>query len=202
MNTVKYGFLVEDEAQKVFLQNYLNLLSAFLKVNIIFQANEDFIQRFRASDRTQVDNRFIEAAIKGFSEYNLDVFFVGRDSDHFDDLLLRELYEKKLERIGPQWRERIIILMPVQCIEHWLWYLQWKQENPSLTKNISLETKTRPEAKLQIYHTKRPSVEKTRFTVENLTKVFPIEYLESRSTSFVQFHQQTAHCIKNFSAKH
>ncbi|AMJ67452.1 hypothetical protein [Hymenobacter sp. PAMC 26628] len=83
-----------------------------------------------------------------------------------------------------------LLLIPVQCIEHWLWYLKWRIENPDSTKNINLETQPRPAAKEAVYQARKCSTKHSNPIVERLAIGMDAEWLASRSASFLAFHQQ------------
>ncbi|MBD0254736.1 MAG: hypothetical protein ICV83_03365 [Cytophagales bacterium] len=73
-------------------------------------------------------------------------------------------------KMDPRWRDRTIVFVPVQCIEHWLWYLKWNGENPGVTKNITLENQSNADAKLAVYGRKKATVKQSQPIVEYLTK--------------------------------
>ncbi len=100
MKTITYGFFGEDEAQRIFLQNYLLQLAGTFE-GMTFYRDEAFHWRFRASNKKEVDNLFAEAALEGFSVYNLDLYFVGRDSDHHDPKVFEDLEANMLTKIWP-----------------------------------------------------------------------------------------------------
>lgn len=183
MRIIRYGFYGEDDAQKIFLKNYLNGIST-----VRFELDEEFCSRYRARNKKQVDDKFDFVSQQGFLEYQHDVFFVGRDLDTH----LSSEYLKKynwFKEVNPN-AQNILFMIPVQCIEHWLWYLKVKQQNPNSTKNNPLETKPRKAAKQSVYGIPEAVNAISNPIVERLTEKFEIEWLESRSASFRHFHQQ------------
>lgn len=94
-----------------------------------------------------------------------------------------------MQQQAGRWASQTVFLIPVQCIEHWLWYLKWQQENPGVTKNINLESKTRSEAKQNVYGSRTPSTKHSIPIVNSLSNQLDIEWLCSRSLSFNSFHQ-------------
>ncbi len=196
MNLITYGFFGEDEAQRLFLHNYLLQLRHLLgKPEITFIPNNDFHSRFRVVNKQQVDALFAEAGLQGFLSYHLHLYFVGRDCDHHnqkDCTNLRKAMELKMD---PRWRDRTLIFVPVQCIEHWLWYLKWHRENPGITKNVALENQSNADAKLAVYGRKKATVKQSQPIVEDLTRIIDINWLEGRSESFRAFHQKTVSSV-------
>ncbi|WP_428658107.1 hypothetical protein [Runella sp.] len=183
MRTIRYGFYGEDDAQKIFLRNYLQ---RFPEAN--FELDEDFCNRFRAGNKKQVDEKFRMVSQEGFLWYQHDIFFVGRDldshlqSDHTSKFSWFQNYAHDVNKT--------LFMIPVQCIEHWLWYLKIKRDNPKLTKNESLETKPRTDAKRAVYGIPEVVNAISNPIVNSLTTHFDIEWLESRSYSFRHFHSQ------------
>ena len=183
MRIIKYGFYGEDDAQKIFLKNYLKLLR-----QAKFEMDDAFCRRFRASNNKKVDNRFRAVSQEGFLSYQLDVLFVGRDLDRYSV----EDYTQKMEWFQKTAydAQKTLFMVPVQAIEHWLWYLKIRKDNPKSTKNEPLETKPRQVAKEVVYGIADAVNAISNPIVEELSAQFEVEWLESRSPSFRSFHQQ------------
>ena len=187
MSSIRYGFFGEDDAQRLFLQHYLTALMADSPHR--FEFDEAFALRFRATNKKQVDDLFAEACTVGLSQYQQQCFFVGRDLDDHDPAAFsRKHQEMRLLLEGR--RVEAVLLLPVQCIEHWLWYLKWHRENPGQTKNVSFETQPRPEAKLAVYNARKCSTKHSNPIVEELAAGLDIDWLATRSASFLAFHTQ------------
>jgi hypothetical protein len=203
MKQIAYGFFGEDEPQKLFLENYLRQLPSYLeRPEIMFYANEEFLYSLGSgsNNRDRVDGFFVEAGVRGFLQHSLDLYFVGRDCDHHDDADCRKKRQEMELKIISQWQNKTIILVPVQCIEHWLLYLKRRQSNPVSTKNETLELIPRDKAKLELYNRKRFSPEHDRSMVKDLTKSIYIHWFESRCESFRAFHQKTVASVTQFLA--
>ncbi|MBC8083680.1 MAG: hypothetical protein H7Z21_10750 [Hymenobacter sp.] len=78
----------------------------------------------------------------------------------------------------------------MQCIEHWLRYLQWHAENPHSTKNVTLETEERKTAKTILYGSPKTATRHSNPIVERIAAAMDIAWLESRAVSFRAFHGQ------------
>lgn len=193
MTVLRYGFFGEDDAQRLFLQHYLAAASAGR--NWRFEADEAFAKRFRGINKTQVDDLFVEACQVGLTEYRQQCFFVGRDLDDHSPAAFQKMQAKMQARLQSRAVEAIL-LVPVQCIEHWLWYLKWRAQHPRSTKNENLETEPRGEAKLAVYNAKKCSPKHSNPIVIELATGMDVEWLASRSASFLAFHQQVKNYLK------
>lgn len=191
MSALRYGFFGEDDAQRLFLQHYLAAIIGELPWR--FEFDQKFAYRFRGTNKKQVDDLFDEACQIGLSEYQQDCFFVGRDLDDYDPAAFQQKQHEMQQRLRER-NTQALLLIPVQCVEHWLWYLKWRTENPSSTKNINLETQPRPEAKLALYNAKKCSTKHSNPIVEQLAAGMDADWLASRSASFLAFHTQ----VKNY----
>ncbi|WP_338873118.1 hypothetical protein WBJ53_29720 [Spirosoma sp. SC4-14] len=176
---ITYGFFGEDIAQRTFLAYYLEQIqpSTFLE-------NEEFRWRVKVQNRDQVDARLPEALLQK-AKFGLDVLFVGRDIDtaHHPTILdRREQFASICQNHHP-----VVLMLPVQCIEHWFWYIKRKHEEPG--KRSLLEPLLRNDAKQAIYGDIK-SGEKRIEKIKELLTDFDVDWLEQRSESFRHFHHQ------------
>jgi hypothetical protein len=178
---LRYGFFGEDDGQKLFLKMYLD------KLLVPFQEEETFGWRIKATNKQQVDARFKQAAAIAV-ELRLNVLFIGRDADTFDTKGVRELEQKLTPN---DFQNQTLKLIPVQCIEHWLWYIK-----DTATKTGTLETQPRDVAKLAVWNAKKPTEERKLEVFDQLTTQFDIERLESLSRSFLHFHSTVKTFLK------
>jgi len=187
MSSILYGFFGEDEAQRLFLHHYLNAVSATQAQQFI--ADDTF--RLVGGNKSKVDSQFDEACEIGLVRHQQQCFFIGRDLDDYS----AEAFHEKVAAMQARLHSRgvaAILLIPVQCIEHWLWYLHWHAENPGSTKNMSFETQPRRVAKEAVYGTPKCSTKHSNPIVERLSTGLDIEWLVSRSDSFRAFHRQVS----------
>jgi hypothetical protein len=181
--TLKYGFFGEDEAMRIFLNNYLKTVEG-----AVFVEDSDFCSRFKGRDKVGVKKKFVEAAQQGLEYYGQEVFFVGIDLDAIPLEQLKSLYSEMTLQLHMRHQNRTIILIPIQAIEHWLLYLKERQKNPQSTKNLSFESKDRKQAKIEIYgHGRYNGMEDNRI-VEQLSMEIDAGWLASQSASFKHFH--------------
>ena len=185
MRVVRYGFFGEDDAQRLFLHHYLNQLAIGQSWRFEIDTNFHLV----GGTKSRVKAQFDEACDTGLSQYQQDCFFIGLDlDDHAVDVFnetVREMRRKLADR-----NLSAILVIPVQCIEHWLRYLQWHEENPRSTKNVTLETEERRQAKTKLYGAPKVSTRHSNPIVERLAASIDIDWLASRSPSFLAFHKQ------------
>ena len=181
MRKIKYGFFGEDMAHRIFLENYLrNIQDEF---DVEFKIDEDFCKRFRATNDTTVDEKFRLIAEKGLNHYGHEVFFVGRDAD--------TTLEARYPINEPTYKDipkGVIVMMPVQSIEHWLLYIKQGKESGYSTKNISFEEKSNKSVKLEVYGLEVVTNSKSTPIVNQLTMDFDVNWLSQKSKSFNNFH--------------
>jgi hypothetical protein len=196
MKILKYGYFGEDEAHRIFLANYLEQVVKFLGKSEMLNFDFDlpFTYKFKGKNKSDVDRLFAEAIQEGFIEYQQDLFFVCRDMDTHVGNVFKDKITSMQSQLRLNFKEKTFLMIPVQCIEHWLWYLKIKSENPTLTKNESLESKPNRDAKIALYSSPKVSNKISIPIVEEYSKQIDFEYLESRSESFRVFHES----VKDF----
>ena len=199
MKILKYGYFGEDEAHRIFLANYLEQLITYIgKSNdLIFDFDKVFTYKFKGRNKKDVDELFAEVAQEGFIEYEQDLFFVGRDMDTHLGNIFKDKITSMQSQLRDDFKDKTFLMIPVQCIEHWLWYMKIKVEKPSSTKNESLESKPNREAKIALYGSAKISNKISIPIVEEYSKLLDFDYLESRSESFREFHNR----VKDFVMK-
>ena len=185
MRTVRYGFFGEDDAQRLFLHHYLITLANGQE----WQFEIDTSFHLIGGTKSRVRALFDEACEVGMMQYQLDCFFVGLDLDDHDVAVFNKTVADMQLRLKAR-EIAAILLVPVQCIEHWLRYLQWHAENPHSTKNVTLETEERRVAKTKLYGSPKTSTRHSNPIVERTAANMDIDWLASRSTSFRAFHHQ------------
>jgi hypothetical protein len=192
MRILRYGFFGEDDAQRLFLRHYLTALA--VGQNWYFEEDTHF--PLVGGNKSRVKVLFDSACEISLSQYQHDCFFVGLDLDDHDDEVFRETVRDMQKKLSDR-KLSAILLIPVQCIEHWLRYLHWHAENPQSTKNITLETEERKIAKTTLYGSPKTSTRHSNPIVERIAANMDIAWLESRSISFLAFHRQVKDHLLN-----
>jgi len=196
MKILKYGYFGEDNAQQIFLENYLAQLTIYLNFadKIAFERDGNF--RLKGHDRPNVLKIFSEAIQIGLSHYQQDIFFVGVDLDNESMDEHGKLFVQMIDKVIADHKNRTFIFIPVQCIEHWLLYLKYKKEHPHSNKNESYERVARPDAKKRMYGFPRPVADKQAKIIAEFTQNMEIEWLQNHSGSFQHFHSQVIDFLK------
>lgn len=183
-----YGFFGEDEAHRNFLSRYLNL-----QYPTTFLEDDDFRNLIRARNRDQVD-KLLPLALAQKARSRLDVLFVTRDVDspHTETIKIRR------DTLSHQCRahQPIVLMLPVQCIEHWLWYIKRHQGEPG--KKSLLESQTRTSAKQAIYGETKVVARQLELADMVLADL-DVNWLVQHSESFKHFHSQVVDFLGKYS---
>ncbi|GAB3505250.1 hypothetical protein GCM10027341_36590 [Spirosoma knui] len=78
-------------------------------------------------------------------------------------------------------------MLPVQCIEYWLWYIKRHRDEPG--KNTALEPQPRLSAKQAVYANTKLVAKQLELANDILVHL-DVSWLEQRSASFKHFHNQ------------
>lgn len=183
---ITYGFFGEDAAQRNFLEKYLDQQHPDT-----FIEDENERWRFKATNGPQVD-KLLPDALRQRVIIGLNVLFVGRDIDteHKPTIKIRQnQYESKCTG------HPTVLMLPVQCLEYWLWYIKRYQEEPG--KNSPLESYPRFAAKQAIYGDTKV-VSKQVVIANAILSNLDVNWLESRSDSFKHFHKQVTSFLSEY----
>ncbi len=190
MRTITYGIFAEDAANRIFMRNTIpQLVEHFGKSSdIVFQHEDKFTEFVRPDNGLDARNRFIGAADIGFDNFGLDVCFVGVDCD---DNVFEDVFSEMQNNCTKEGVEdKILIYIPVQAIEYWLWYIKVKKENDTLGTTPNIETEGRKDMKKRVYNRIKPTNAKSNPIVDSLSKSFNINWLRQCSNSFDAFVNQ------------
>ncbi len=190
MKTITYGIFAEDDAIRIFTQNLIGQLVSHLDYGdkVLLKHNENFTNQMRTEKGGgYISMHFIKFVTKGINEFSLNLCFVGIDSDDKEHL---ECYETMQARIvDSRLEDRAIVLIPVQAIEYWLWYIKTKKENPDLTTTPIIDrTNSRIELKKWVYLDKNARTRVSNPIVESLSQNIDFPWLVAHSASFKHFH--------------
>jgi hypothetical protein len=193
MKTLWYSIVCEDIAHYFFLKRLLG----FPNAAIDFQFNEACYNQYKCSNKKQVLNGYVDIANQAFRLYEQTLEMLIVIVDYDDETTPYIDYCKSLsDAVFQGIREKVVIAIPVQSIEHWLRYLQWKKDNPLSTKNESLEGENRLESKIKIYGSKKPSRDRTSTVIDGLLDSGYLSWLCQRSNSFNHFYVQIQKVLK------
>jgi hypothetical protein len=192
-NEISYGVLCEDSAHLTFINGFLLNYTRNNDIELLF--NDNFFYRFKASNSKEVLKKYVEAAILGFRDYNLDFLIIGIDYDDRNRKKFNEEIEKLYSNLYIDFRKKSIIMFPVQAIEHWLLYIKYHIENPKSTKNIAFEHISRKDAKEKIYQNKLSKINRINI-VKYLLNSLNVEWLKNHSESFNRFNSDFINTIQ------
>ena len=185
MRVIQYGFFGEDIAQREFLAAYLRCCET-QENEILFEAVPYFGKQFGPMNNKVVDRRCADACREAFvlGYPVLDWLFIGRDVDSFDFTYHERRAAELRTKIPEKWYNRILLMLPMQCAEHWLLYLaRYADREP-------LERKPNSQAKDLVYASLNKSKEVIRTELLATLDVERIIWLAEVSTSFRAFHEQ------------
>ncbi len=181
MSRVLYGFFGEDRGQRAFLAAYLLHCGSATP----FEAVPYFGKAFGPMNNKVVDRRCGDACREAFvlGYPALDWLFVGRDVDSYEPARAEYLREQLRASVPEKWQSRTLLMLPVQCVEHWLWYLA---QHPS---RATLERKPNDQAKDAVYAEQKSRADILRDLLATLSPE-RIDWLAGVSESFRDFHTQ------------
>lgn len=136
MRVLRYGFFGEDVGQRRFLAAYLPHCGG-VAAGVTFEPVPYFGKQFGPMNNLVVDRRCADACREAFvlGHPRLNWLFVGRDVDSFEPARHQFLTGKLRNSIPERWQAHTLLLLPVQCIEHWLLYLaQYPDREPGERK--------------------------------------------------------------------
>jgi len=196
MKIITYGIFAEDAANRIFMKNTIPQLVEYFdkSSDIAFQHEDKFTEFVRPNNGLDTRERFIGAADVGFDNFGLDVCFVGADCD--DDEFENVFSEMQKSCINEDVQDRILIYIPVQAMEYWLWYIKVKAEDAALQKTPPIETENRKDMKKKVYNRIKPTNTKSNPIVESLSNSFDINWLRQCSDSFDAFAKEFENYIK------
>lgn len=185
MRVLRYGFFGEDIAQRDFLAAYLRYCEAYSN-DVQFESVSYFGKQFGPMNNKVVDRRCADACREAFvlGYPKLDWLFIGRDVDSFDFAYHERRAGELRAKIPAQWHGHTLLMLPMQCAEHWLLYLvQYPNREP-------LERKPNDHAKDLVYADRTKSKEIIRTELLGTLDAERVAWLTEVSASFRAFHQQ------------
>ncbi len=184
MAEYKYAIICEDIAQSTFVSHILPVLAREVHpaVNVIEETEFPIM----ASNDDQVVRKCHDACRLAFVSHNVQMFVVCRDIDSVE---LRAYEQKKQElrqRFPVKWKEKTIICLPVQFIEHWILYLIQRGDDPETTKTASTESIPSRDAKRKVYGNIQRREERASVVAKHCSNA-DVQWLREHSQSFCDF---------------
>lgn len=196
MRIIQYGFFGEDIAQREFLAAYLRCCETPAN-DTLFEAVPYFGRKFGPMNNKVVDRRCADACSEAFvlGYPLLDWLFIGRDVDSFDFTYHERRTAELRAKIPAQWHSRTLLMLPMQCAEHWLRYLaQYPDRQP-------LERIPNSQVKDMVYSGVAKSKEVIRHELLATLNTARISWVAEVSASFRMFHEQVSHFLSALPAQ-
>ncbi|MFN8355329.1 MAG: hypothetical protein U0Y10_12815 [Spirosomataceae bacterium] len=190
MKKIKYTLLGEGFAEEEFIAIYLKKVG----VKLDFELQRNTKLKLTNPNKERVLENAKNFCIRSLSDLRDDLFVVGIDLDEADYSLEKfEAAKQKVEQaIGKnyeQFKTQVIIFVPIQAIDYWLYYQYYKLQNTKKPADNSLESKTKNEVKNRIYPEKNERA--IRKIARQVSEKADFEELAKQSSSFKDFHKQT-----------
>ncbi|MBX7155135.1 MAG: hypothetical protein U0Y96_03150 [Candidatus Kapaibacterium sp.] len=190
---MKYRFVVlaEDVACEefiiAFLSDYATQHSGMLKNTseeaYSFEQDKKFYITVR--DKTAIDKKLKEACKSAFIEYDVHIFFSVRDVDTHEQTHFNKLYANHSSDVPDKYKNRVVITLPVRCIETWLWMIKEQKEAPHSNKNLNnLEKQNDKTAKQNVYG-KKHTQEDRKIRIRSICK--DVNYSKLKTDSPISF---------------
>ncbi|MCU0447920.1 MAG: hypothetical protein MUE85_23720 [Microscillaceae bacterium] len=131
MQSLKYGYFVEDIAQAVFLESILPQIVDFLgqASNIEFLKDEKFAEEFTlvAEGRNQFEKFCAEICEQGLTKFEQNIFFLARDAGAKQVEVFEEIYNRLTNSLLSH-QNQVIIFVPIRCTEYWFRYIKERRK--------------------------------------------------------------------------
>lgn len=151
MLNIKYGIFAEDlpikETIKHLTEYICNYRNSTTIINVEADINYSLIygRNLKGKNKENFMKNYLEAASLAFSEpYNLNLLILCTDSDSPEKQIFENTFYEIISNLKSElhiFSEKIVIAIPVQCIEHWLWYIKLMGNNQLKGKCGKLEIK-------------------------------------------------------------
>jgi hypothetical protein len=149
MISLQYGYVLEDDAQAIFLENILPQIITYLGLDssFTFVKDENYFDGSLitiATDRNKFEQTYVNLAENGLIDYQQDIFFIGRDTDNAEEFALNQMSEKIADKIIAKGLSisKVIILLPAQCSEYWFRYEKCRRLSQTLENFEETRKKT------------------------------------------------------------
>lgn len=183
---IQYVVYCEDEAQRLFL----NAAIPVIFKNIVPSTSIEVDPGFKLSPNTKprFNQVFINATKLAFRNYKTNLFVLCFDSDspqQEDFERQRNEWISTINKEIPGHKDKFILAVPVQAIEHWLLYLRHLLKEPAKAKAGTIEKIPKREIKTEIYGTEKYISQTCEPLIKELVSNLSPEILASlRSNSF------------------
>lgn len=183
---IQYVVYCEDEAQRLFLQSAIPSIVKTINSNISIELDSTF--KLRPNTKPKFNSIFKDATRTAFRNYRTNLFVLCFDSDsplEKDFERQRNEWANTIIREIPEHKNKFILAVPVQAIEHWLFYINSIKKEPSKLKSGVFESIPTRELKNKLYNSDKYISRTCEPIVQKLISDLSTEIFKSlRSNSF------------------
>ncbi|KAA9347123.1 DUF4276 family protein [Larkinella humicola] len=188
---LNYTIIAEGYTEYKFIPLYLRQVAEKVDIQVVRSSLDLKGKQPSKSKVLQEASKLCNLAIQ--QNHHLIIAGVDLDeADHESELPLHSAVCENLKiklKIYSQYKNRIILFVPMQAIEHWLGYQAYKVGKANKFANNSLESKPQGELKRILYGNKEDG--RTMETVaEKIAIAADFDELAKQSRSFDHFHKQ------------
>ena len=195
---ITYTLLGEGYAEYAFLEIYLKRVFAIKSADVQVVSSKLMKPSGGKSSSSQVLLNLKNLCFKSFvSRNDIQLFIAGIDLDQADndtDLpkyksRIKEMTDKLGKELLDKYQDKIILFVPIQAIDYWILYQQYRLKNDSKPTENSLESIMKDATKKRLYGTNINETKIEKIAKEVAEKADFVE-LSKQSKSFKLFHEQ------------
>jgi hypothetical protein len=199
---LNYTLVSEGYSEYAFIPTYLRRIAEVHNIQIV-QSKLDLKKKQPSKSKVLLEARKLCTAAM---QEEHDLFIAGIDLDKVDHEPHQPHHIAECAKLSSAmgnvynlFRDKIIIYVPVQAIEHWLTYQAYNFDSNTFSKCVanSLESKPQDELKKMLYRGKVNGDAMERLA-KNIADNADFVELARQSRSFNHFHKQVAAFLSNF----
>jgi hypothetical protein len=201
-----YTLLGEGFAEYAFIKIYLERMIAQKDADIQVVSSRLMKPNGGKSSSSQVLANIKNLCIKSFiSRNDIQIFIAGIDLDQIDNdpdlpkykARIKEMTDKLGKELYGQYVNRIFLFVPIQAIDYWILYQNYRLKKEDKPKDNSLESTQKDVIKKRLYGANANEIKIERITKEAAEKA-DFEELAKQSKSFKLFHEQIKMFIEKY----
>ena len=202
---VTYTLLGEGYAEYAFLEIYLKKMFDKYKPDTQLVSSRLMVAKGGISNSSRVLANLSKHCQTSFiSRNDVQLFIAGIDLDttDFEDDLpkhkarIKEMTDK-LGKLHGHFQDKIILFVPIQAVDCWILYQNYRLKNEIKSANNSLESVSKADTKKRLYG-KDINQTKIERISEEVAEKADFEELAKQSKSFKLFHEQLKKFIENY----
>lgn len=199
MKKLIYTLLGEGIAEDAFIPAYIQSVAKVKNIQTVRSRLK--ISTSSKPSMSKVLDHLESFCIQSLVQNNEQLFIAGIDLDKPDHTDKQELYKARIQELKNKlgtlygkYENKIILFVPVQCIDHWLYYQYYKIDKSEKPSNNSLESQSGKEIKKMLYGNRRDGGQIKEITAK-IIKDCDFDELAKQSRSFRNFHEKVTKFI-------